>query len=217
MNAENQVVYTTCRYCESCCGLAVEVAAKANRVVRIKADQENPGSWRDICNKGLTANEVVEHPRRLRWPMKRVGERYVRVSYEEAVAGVASDLRRIMDAHGPDAIGSYFGNPVGFGSDVVFSLGLIDGIGTKSRYSAASLDQNNQHVVSEALFGYTFVPFSPDVEACDYLVLVGGNPLEDIRNAKETEGVFLRGRYFGPPDLDDLLAEAQDLARSSTP
>ena len=176
MPDENRVVYTTCRYCESCCGLAVEVDVQANRVVRIKADKENPGSWRDVCNKGLTAHEVVEHPRRLRWPMKRVGERYVRVSYEEAVQGVASDLRRIMDEHGPDAIGSYFGNPIGFGSDVVFCLGLIDGIGTRSRYSAASLDQNNQHVVSEALFGYTFTPFSPDVDGCDYLVLVGGNP-----------------------------------------
>lgn len=176
MHDKNRVVYTTCRYCESCCGLAVEVDVEANRVLRIKADKENPGSWRDICNKGLTANEVVEHPRRLRWPMKRVRERYVRVSYEEAVEGVASDLRRVMDAHGPDAIASYIGNPIGFGSDVVFSLGLIDGIGTRNRYSASSLDQNNQHVVSEALFGYTFVPLCPDVDGCDYLVLVGGNP-----------------------------------------
>jgi len=48
----------------------------------------------------------------LRFPMKRVGDGYVRVSYEEAVQGVASALRRIMDAHGPDAIASYIGNPV---------------------------------------------------------------------------------------------------------
>lgn len=173
---QNHKVFTTCRYCESCCGLAVEVDVAENRVVRIKADRENPGSWRDICSKGLSAHEVVEHPRRLRFPMKRVGEDYVRVSYEEAVAGVASDLRRIMDEHGPDAIGSYIGNPVGFGSDIIFSLGLIDGIGTRSRFSASSLDQNNQHVVSEALFGYTFVPFSPDIDGCDYLLLIGGDP-----------------------------------------
>jgi formate dehydrogenase len=173
---KNEVVYTTCRYCESCCGLAVEVDVDANRVIRIKADKENPGSWRDVCNKGLTAHEVVEHPQRIRWPMKRVGERYVRVTYEEAVEGVASELRRIMDEHGPDAIASYIGNPIGFGSDVVFALGLIDGIRTRSRFSASSLDQNNQHVVAEALFGYTFVPFCPDVDGCDYLVLVGGNP-----------------------------------------
>lgn len=176
MTDTSRIVYTTCRYCESNCGLAVEVDVEANRVVRIKADKENPGSWRDVCNKGLTANEVVEHPQRLRSPMKRVGQRYVPVSYEEAVDGVASELRRIMDEHGPDAIASYIGNPIGFGSDVVFSLGLIDGIGTRNRYSASSLDQNNQHVVTEALFGYTFVPFCPDVDGCDYLLLVGGNP-----------------------------------------
>lgn len=176
MQSRTKQVYTTCRYCESCCGLAVEVDVEANRVVRIKADKANPGSWRDICNKGLTAHEVVEHPQRIRYPMKRVGDGYVRVGYEEAVEGVAADLRRIMDEYGPDAIGSYIGNPVGFGSDIIFALGLIDGIGTKSRYSASSLDQNNQHVVSEALFGYTFVPFSPDVDGCDYLLLIGGNP-----------------------------------------
>ena len=112
MPNEHDTVFTTCRYCESCCGLAVEVDAAANRVVRIRADKENPGSWRDICNKGLSAHEVVEHPQRLRFPMKRVGDRYVRVSYQEAVEGVATDLRRIMDEHGPDAIGSYIGNPV---------------------------------------------------------------------------------------------------------
>jgi formate dehydrogenase len=172
-----KVVYTSCRYCESSCGLAVEVDEDANRVVRIKADKENPGSWRDVCNKGLTAHEVVDHPRRLRSPMKRVGDGYVPVSYEEAVRGVASDLRRILDEHGPDAIASYIGNPIGFGSGAIFSLGLIDGIGTKSRYSASSLDQNNQHVVSEALFGYTFLPFNPDVDGCDYLILLGGNPV----------------------------------------
>jgi formate dehydrogenase len=31
-------------------------------------------------------------------------------------------------------------------------------------------------VVSEALFGYTFVPFAPDVCGCDYHLLAGGNP-----------------------------------------
>ena len=177
MPNENRTVFTTCRYCESCCGLAVDVDVAANRVLRIKADKENPGSWRDVCNKGLSAHEVVEHPQRLRFPMKRVGDGYVRVSYDEAVEGVAADLRRIMDAHGPDAIGSYIGNPVGFGSDIMFCLGLIDGIGTRSRFSASSLDQNNQHVVSEALFGYTFVPFSPDIDRCDYLLLIGGDPV----------------------------------------
>ncbi|MCP5030651.1 MAG: amidohydrolase family protein [Actinomycetia bacterium] len=48
------------------------------------------------------------------------------------------------------------------------------------------------------------------------MVLVAANPLEDIRHAQQTEGVFLRGQYFSPDELDDLLAEAKDMAQSST-
>jgi imidazolonepropionase-like amidohydrolase len=49
------------------------------------------------------------------------------------------------------------------------------------------------------------------------MVLVQGNPLEDIHNAQEIEGVFLRGEYFSRQDLDKLLAEAKDLARNPNP
>ena len=44
------------------------------------------------------------------------------------------------------------------------------------------------------------------------LVLVRGNPLDDIRNAGQVEGVFLRGQYFNRADLERLLAEARALA-----
>jgi len=49
------------------------------------------------------------------------------------------------------------------------------------------------------------------------MVLVRANPLEDIRNAQQIEGVFLRGQYFSREDLDRLLDEAKDLAQPSTP
>jgi imidazolonepropionase-like amidohydrolase len=45
------------------------------------------------------------------------------------------------------------------------------------------------------------------------MVLVRGDPLQDIRNAQQIEGVFLGGEYFSRQDLDRLLAEARDLAR----
>ncbi len=49
------------------------------------------------------------------------------------------------------------------------------------------------------------------------MVLIRANPLEDIRNAEQIEGVFLRGQYFSRKDLDQLLAEAKDLARNPIP
>jgi len=48
------------------------------------------------------------------------------------------------------------------------------------------------------------------------LVLVKGNPLEDIRNARQIEGVFLRGKYFDRNALDGFLREAEELAKQPT-
>jgi imidazolonepropionase-like amidohydrolase len=44
------------------------------------------------------------------------------------------------------------------------------------------------------------------------LALVRDNPLADVRNAQQIEGVFLRGRYFDRDDLGRLLVEASALA-----
>jgi imidazolonepropionase-like amidohydrolase len=48
------------------------------------------------------------------------------------------------------------------------------------------------------------------------LVLVRGNPLEDVRNAQQIEGVFLRGQYFDRNDLARLLEEAKQAALPPT-
>jgi imidazolonepropionase-like amidohydrolase len=49
------------------------------------------------------------------------------------------------------------------------------------------------------------------------MVLVRADPLKDVQNAQQIDGVFLRGRYFSRAALDRLLDEAKDLARPSSP
>jgi imidazolonepropionase-like amidohydrolase len=48
-------------------------------------------------------------------------------------------------------------------------------------------------------------------------VLLQANPLEDVRNARRIAGIFLRGQYFSRQDLDQMLAEAGQLAKQTTP
>jgi imidazolonepropionase-like amidohydrolase len=43
------------------------------------------------------------------------------------------------------------------------------------------------------------------------VVLLRANPLDDVRNAREIEGVFLRGRYFDRDALDRMLEETRAL------
>ena len=176
-------VYTGCRYCMALCGVEVTVDVATNRVLRVAPDKENPYSWQDFCANARTAPELVAHPRRITAPMKRVGDRYVAATYEEALSDIAARLRAIIDRHGPDAVGSYHGNPSAFswGNSVVFA-GLLDAIGTKNRFWVGSVDQNCAHVVAKKLFGSELVSLQIDVDGCDCMLFIGHNPAESSMN-----------------------------------
>ncbi len=148
-----------------------------NRVRKIAPDKANPYAWRDFCAKGRTAAEAVEHPRRILAPMRRVGDRYVEATWDEAITDIARRLDAIIAEDGPDSVATYWGNPAGFsGSNLVFLGAFADAIGTHSRYYVGSMDQAAFHVVAEAMYGsQLFVPVS-DIDNCDYFLLLGANP-----------------------------------------
>ena len=171
------VVYSHCHYCMCQCGTRITV--EDGRVVAIEPDRENPYRWRDFCRKGQTAAEVVDHPRRIRTPLRRVGDRYEAATYEEAVADIADRLNAIVARHGADAVGSYSGNPLGFSfAASVFWNGLLDAIGTGNRFWVGSVDQNCTHVVQEAMYGSELLALVPDVDECRCFLLVGMDPVQ---------------------------------------
>ncbi|MDA2894875.1 molybdopterin-dependent oxidoreductase [Mycolicibacterium sp. BiH015] len=180
-----RTVHTFCRYCLASCG--VEVTVEDNRVVKISADKQNPHTWRDFCAKGRTAGQLVEHPRRIVAPMRRVGDTYVEATWEEAIADIAARLNAVIDADTPDAVGLYYGNPAGFSSsNIMFMNGWLDAIGTRSRYSVGSIDQNAMHVVAAAMYGSILMAPVSDIDNCDYFLLVGTNPAVSAWNWLET-------------------------------
>jgi formate dehydrogenase len=180
-----QTVHTFCRYCLASCG--VEVTVEAGRVLKISADKQNPHSWADFCAKGRTAGQLVDHPRRITRPLRRVGDAYVEATWDEAIADIATRMSAIISAGGPDAVASYTGNPAGFSSsNLLFTTGWLDAIGTQNRYYVGSVDQNALHVVAQAMYGsQLFVPVS-DVDNCDFFLLVGANPAVSAWNWVES-------------------------------
>ncbi len=96
---EEYVVRTACRACISNC--AVKVTVRNGRVVRIQGDDIDPMSKGRICSKGASAIQALYHPNRMKWPMKRVGERgqnnWERISWEEAIDTIADKLMEIYE------------------------------------------------------------------------------------------------------------------------
>jgi formate dehydrogenase len=169
------VVSTFCRICEARCG--IDVTVRDGRIMRIGPDKQNPYSWRDFCSKGRSAAEVVYHPRRLKWPLRRVDGEYRRATWAEATDDIAARLRVIRDRFGPDSIAAYLGNPVGFnGANATWFSSFTRALRTKNMYSVSSVDQNNLQRVCYEMYGRWLVPLVPDVDECDYFLLVGMNP-----------------------------------------
>lgn len=170
-----KTVHTCCQICEQMCGLSVQV--DNGKVVRIDPDKENAHNWRDYCVKGALSYLALEHPQRIRRPMKRVGDKYVETSYAEAIADIGARLGAIVKQHGPHAVGAYLGNPGGFSFGAVsFYNMLADGIGTRNKFYTGSIDQNALNVVFEKMFGSGWVALQRDVDACMCFLLIGTNP-----------------------------------------
>jgi anaerobic selenocysteine-containing dehydrogenase len=88
------------------CGLSVEVEDGA--ITRIRPGDFPDPADRGICLKASATREMVYHPDRLKYPLKRVGERgedrWQRVSWDEALTAIASQLQEIGQRYGPTAV-----------------------------------------------------------------------------------------------------------------
>lgn len=170
------VHYRACNLCEASCGL--EITVEANRVVDIRGDAADPFSQGYLCPKGVALQDLTHDPERLRRPVRRVGDEWVEMSWDDAFDYVARRLIDVRSRHGGDAVGFYLGNPITHGwAPIIYVPQLLAAIGTRNRYSAASVDQQPQHLLSHLLFGSPLLLPVPDVDRTDFLLVVGGNPL----------------------------------------
>jgi len=97
-----RTVPTICPYCGTGCGLLLQVLD--DKVVGVLPDFHNPVNGGKLCVKGWTAHEFVHHPDRLTKPLIRKNGKLVECSWDEAYDFVVSNLNRIYEQYGPDAI-----------------------------------------------------------------------------------------------------------------
>lgn len=97
-----RTVYTTCSYCGCGCGMLLEVLD--DEVVGTLPVKTHPVSEGSLCIKGWNIHEFIESERRLTKPLMRKDGKLVPVSWDEALDAVAQGVKKVVDAHGPDAV-----------------------------------------------------------------------------------------------------------------
>ena len=170
-----QVSKTYCRICAVWCG--IDVTTDGDKVIKVGPDKTSPRDWREFCSKGGNAGNTRDHPKRLKTPMKRVGDKYVPASYEEAIKDIAERLSKIRKEQGPHAIATYLGNPGGSSmTSSMFQEGFMKAVGSANKYFVGSVDQNNFSVVAEEMYGCELAITNLDIEHAQCFLLIGMNP-----------------------------------------
>ncbi|MEZ3182052.1 molybdopterin oxidoreductase family protein [Streptomyces pimonensis] len=166
-----------CPLCEATCGLTLTI--DDGRVTGARGDRADVFSKGFVCPKGAAFGAVDSDPDRLRAPLVRVDGELREATWAEAFDAVAAGTRSVVDRHGPHAVGIVLGNPnVHTVAGALYPPVLIAGLGTRSLFTASTVDQMPKHVSSGLLFGDANAIPVPDLDRTDHLLLIGANPLE---------------------------------------
>lgn len=103
---DERVVHTNCRGCHGGCGVLVHV--KDGVIDKIEGDPDFPTNHGTICSKGLAFKQLVYHPDRLKYPLKRAGNRgegkWERISWDEVFDTIARKLYHYKAEFGAESI-----------------------------------------------------------------------------------------------------------------
>ncbi|AXE84789.1 molybdopterin oxidoreductase family protein [Streptomyces sp. Go-475] len=166
-----------CPLCEATCGLSLTI--EGTRVTHARGDHDDVFSRGFICPKGASFGALDSDPDRLRTPLVRRDGELREATWEEAFDAVAAGVRPVVERYGPNAVGVVLGNPnVHTLAGALYPPVLLAGLGTRSVFTASTVDQMPKHVSSGLLYGDANAIPVPDLDHTDHLLLIGANPLE---------------------------------------
>ena len=189
--AQTQTHFRSCPLCEATCGVAI--TTDGERVVDVRGDEADPFSKGYICPKASALADLHTDPDRLRRPVRREGERWIEIGWDEAFELVARRIGEIRTRHGKHAVAVYQGNPTAHNLGLLtYGQLLLRTLGTRNMYSATSLDQLPHMLAALLMFGNQLLMPVPDIERTDLFICLGANPLAS--NGSIMTAPDMRGR-----------------------
>jgi anaerobic selenocysteine-containing dehydrogenase len=203
MLADRQSTERISGYCALCVSRCGSIAVVENgRFVALEPDPSHP-TGKALCAKGRAAPELVYHPDRLLYPLKRTRPKgdpdpgWQRISWDEALDLTANQLRRIADEHGPESVVFSVVSPSTSASDdsLVWVQRLTNAFGSPNLCVSMELCGWGRYLATLYTFGAS-VPgvYMPDLENAGCILFWGYNPnLARLTHATATVEALKRG------------------------
>ncbi|WP_026679455.1 molybdopterin-containing oxidoreductase family protein [Fictibacillus gelatini] len=153
VDVKDGVVPSVCSLdCPDQCGLLIH--KKSGKIVKIDGDPDHPVTQGNICNKVRNMGERIYDPKRVKTPLKRIGEKgegkFAPISWEEAIRAITDHWKKLIAEDGPESIlpYSFYGN-----------MGLINAEGMDRRFfhrlGSSQLDRTICSVAGGKGYSYT--------------------------------------------------------------
>src|SRR4051812_19168348 len=216
---ESRRIQGYCALCVSRCGSIAVV--ENGRFVALEPDPSHP-TGKALCAKGRAAPELVYHPDRLLYPMKRTRPKgdpdpgWQQISWDEAMDVTAARLRAIAAESGSESIVFSSSSPSTSASSdsQVWIERLMNALGSPNLCAAMELCGWGRYQATTYTFGAP-VPgaFMPDLENAGGILFWGYNPnVARIPPAVATPAALRRGarlivvdpRRAGPANKADV-------------
>ncbi len=202
-----------CVLCSANCGIKVQIGGENEReFVRIKGDEDHPGSQGYLCNKASRINHYINAKDRILHPLKRnESGGYDEIDWDTAINEIAAKLTAIRDAHGGDKIFYYGGGGQGNHTPGLYSRSTNAALGIAYRSNALAQEKTGEFWVCDQMFGGW--PH-PDMEHCDLAIFVGKNPWHShgIQRARATLREINKDPNRKMIVIDPKRTETADLA-----
>ena len=103
---KGQTIRSTCRLCYNACGVLIHM--EDGKPISVEGDPKNPINKGNLCKKGSASLEYLNHPDRLKHPLKRAGKKgegkWERISWDEALETTAQELTELKDKYGASSV-----------------------------------------------------------------------------------------------------------------
>jgi len=190
-NKANRTHYIACNLCEAICGL--EIKLEDGQIKSIKGDKQDPISKGHICPKAVALQDIYNDPDRLRTPIKKTADGWQEIPWKQAFDEVTDQLKAVQHKHGNSAVAIYLGNPTVHNLDaMLFGPLFFRTLRTKNRYSATSVDQLPEQLVSLLMFGHSLLIPLPDLDRTHFHIIFGANPVVSNGSLMTAPGVTKR-------------------------
>ncbi len=167
---------TGCVLCAQNCGIEVQV--ENNRMIKVRPDKLNPRSQGYVCRKGLNVIYHQYPADRLTEPMKRVGDNFESISWDQAIAEIAGKLVELVEQNGPRCLAYMGGSSQGGHMEAAFGLGILRAMGSQYYYSSAGQEFCGSWWVTGRVFGKQYNIAGPDEHESEMLIAWGWNGMQ---------------------------------------